>query len=237
MSLDYGPHVSYSYIVKFARGPNSLAALRTQVGNVKETGNSSRFSGKSTPAATGGAAARAPHEPAYLHIANTIAAEIGEGSLPPGRPASHGAAAAGPFWGQPRDGPPGDQSPARPGARHHHPRQGHVRAQPRPWRGRVPLARDHRACGRTTIPSTSASSRRGSSGSRDSRPKSSRYRWTTRVVLHASPHLAPGRPLGVPGGICGLRRAPPAGRVPAPGHIPWTECCWPSAGRACPADA
>ena len=54
------------------------------MGDVRETPNSSRFPGESTRMARAGAAARASHEPAYLHIANTIAAEIGEGIYRPG---------------------------------------------------------------------------------------------------------------------------------------------------------
>jgi GntR family transcriptional regulator len=49
-----------------------------RIGNLKESGNHSGAGGISTRAARAGAGAR-PYEPAYLHIANTIAEQIGAG--------------------------------------------------------------------------------------------------------------------------------------------------------------
>jgi DNA-binding GntR family transcriptional regulator len=46
---------------------------------VRETANNSGATGISTRAARAGAAARAPYEPAYLHIANAMAEQIGSG--------------------------------------------------------------------------------------------------------------------------------------------------------------
>ena len=51
---------------------------------MRQTANNSASGGDRTRAPRAGAAARAPYEPAYLHIANTIAEQIGAGVYRPG---------------------------------------------------------------------------------------------------------------------------------------------------------
>ena len=73
------------------------------------------------------AARRRFPEPAYLHIANTIAEQIGAGVYRPGDQLPTEAATAQPVRRQPHDRAPRHQHPPRPRPGHHHPGQGHLR--------------------------------------------------------------------------------------------------------------